>query len=187
MHIWQLKEPWTLVYISSFYSLALLQWQNLGKISWLPPLSKSWIRYGYWIEFDSILVMWCRRENGSYLSDLLFVTTCIRRMGEGIVFSLSVHTWGVPHLANRWGYPHSANGGYPIQPTGGGNPILPDGGTTGYPSPIRTRWSTPWLGLDGGTSLSDHEGHGHKATVHKAMYATPPGTPHDTPHQDWMG
>ena len=65
-------------------------------------------------------------------------TARIRRMGEGTVFSLSVHTstgGGVPDLAldGRGTRSSLGWGGYPIQPWMGGYPIQP--WTGGYPPP----------------------------------------------------
>ena len=88
-------------------------------------------------------------------------TTYIRRMGEGTVFGLSVHTstggglphirsrWGgtplqvqvgVPHFRSRLGVPHPSSRGYSIPDRGKGYPILLMGGTPsqvqGVPYPV---------------------------------------------------
>ena len=56
----------------------------------------------------------------------------------------------IPGLDGGGGVPHPRSGwGYPIPGLDRGYPILGlDGGTPGYPL-ARTRWDTPWPGLDG--------------------------------------
>ena len=83
----------------------------------------------------------------------MLLPPAFRRNGEGNVFSrvyLSVHTRGVPHLANV-GYPHPVlMGGYP-HPVPVGNGVPPSSPSRGYPTPHQLDEATPPPGLDGGT------------------------------------
>ena len=90
-----------------------------------------------------------------YLSNTVIFSARIRRMGEGTVFSLSVHTLtgGYPHLRSGWGVPISQVRikDTPIPGQDGGRPIpsLDEGVSPsqvkigGTPMPGQDRGGTP--------------------------------------------
>ena len=99
------------------------------------------------------------------------ITTRIRRMGEGTVFSLFVspHLDGgypIPDLDQGVPHPRSRQGGYPVQLIGG------------YPHPARLTGGYPIQGLDRGTpSQVWMKG---VCPLARTGWGTPPG-------QHWMG
>ena len=93
-------------------------------------------------------------------AQLAILTAHIRMMGEGTVFSLSVHTstgggGRVPHLADGGGTPSQVwTGGVPCPRSGQGVPHL---GNRGVPHPADVVPPSPvWMG--GGYPIQDQDG-----------------------------